>query len=250
MRKSPRTRRLQSDLRAVTELREQSGIFTFEGRGDPPDRYVLRFNGKGLFRREDDRKVVIGYNHVVLIRLGAHYPRMIPEMKWKSPIFHPNIATNGAVCLGGYTKHWVPSLGLDELCLMLWDMIRFANYDVGNPYNRESANWMSMQKHYRLPLDHRPLRNLKIREEEDSGEIISLDDLGENHADEDAVPINLEDVALEEFPQFDPDDDENEVDAEVELPLTNLDSHAFQETPSGPFPRVAAPVGDDGITFI
>jgi hypothetical protein len=86
---------------------------------------------------------------------------MMPELAWKTPIFHPNISASGVVCLGGYGTYWVPSLTLDELCVMLWDMIRYENYDETSPYNRDAANWIKNQIHYRLPLDPRPLRDRK-----------------------------------------------------------------------------------------
>jgi hypothetical protein len=44
---------------------------------------------------------------------------------------------------------------------MLWDMIRYENYDETSPYNREAANWVKNQIHFRLPLDQRPLRDRK-----------------------------------------------------------------------------------------
>ncbi len=49
------------------------------------------------------------------------------------------------VCLGGYGTHWVPSVQLDELCVMLWDMVRYHNYDIRSPYNREAALWVAGQ---------------------------------------------------------------------------------------------------------
>jgi hypothetical protein len=84
---------------------------------------------------------------------------MMPEIRWKSPVFHPNISGNGSVCLGGYGTYWVPSLTLDELCHMLWDMVRYENYDETSPYNREAALWTKTQSEHRLPLDARPLRD-------------------------------------------------------------------------------------------
>jgi hypothetical protein len=63
------------------------------------------------------------------------------------------------VCLGGYGNYWVPSLNLDELCEMLWEMIRYANYDVMSPYNRDAADWAANQRQYRFPLDPRPIRD-------------------------------------------------------------------------------------------
>jgi hypothetical protein len=65
------------------------------------------------------------------------------------------------VCLGGYGTHWVPSIQLDELCVMLWDMLRYHNYDIRSPYNREAALWTAGQTTFRFPLDARPLRDLR-----------------------------------------------------------------------------------------
>ena len=92
-------------------------------------------------------------------KLGASYPRMMPELGWKSPVFHPNISAGGVVCLGGYGTYWTPSLNLDELCGMLWDMIRYENYDPNSPYNREAAHWVRTQRQFRLPIDDRPIRD-------------------------------------------------------------------------------------------
>ncbi|QGJ69362.1 Ubiquitin--protein ligase [Planctomycetales bacterium 10988] len=165
MRETPRLRRLRSDARGLAEIQSNSSIFQFEGRGNPPDKYTLTFLGKGLARPKQEKSPIIVKEHQLTVRLGTQYPRQGPELRWITPIFHPNIATNGAVCLGGYTKHWVPSLGLADLCLMLWDMIRYANYDVSSPYNRVAAHWATTQSRTAFPVDSRPLRDLFQREE-------------------------------------------------------------------------------------
>ena len=85
----------------------------------------------------------------------------MPEIRWLTPIYHPNISEIGMVCLGGYGTHWVPSLNLDELCGMLWDMARYHNYDIRSPYNREAALWVANQTTFRFPIDARPLRDLR-----------------------------------------------------------------------------------------
>jgi hypothetical protein len=84
---------------------------------------------------------------------------MMPELVWKTPVFHPNISANGVVCLGGYSTHWVPSLQLDELCTMLWDMIRYENFDIESPYNRQAAQWIKEQSTFAFPVDNRAIRN-------------------------------------------------------------------------------------------
>lgn len=163
-RDSPRTRRLRTDRNSLEKLHAESTILDFTPFGDPAESYVVRFHGKGIWRPPGGGRLVVRDLHEVSIKLGASYPRMMPELQWKTPIFHPNISGGGVVCLGGYGTHWVPSLNLDELCVMLWDMIRYANYDVDSPYNREAALWAKTQNEFRLPLDSRPLRDKLARD--------------------------------------------------------------------------------------
>ncbi len=158
-RESPRTRRLRTDRNALEKLHAESTILDFTPLGDPAEAYLVRFHGKGIWRPAGSGRLTIRDLHEVSIKLGASYPRMMPELQWKTPIFHPNISGGGVVCLGGYGTHWVPSLNLDELCVMLWDMIRYANYDVDSPYNREAALWAKTQNEFQFPIDPRPLRD-------------------------------------------------------------------------------------------
>jgi ubiquitin-protein ligase len=159
MRESPRIRRLRSDRKALDQLQSESSIFRFDPVGTQGDYYKLWFHGRGLWRPDAQAAVHYHERHEVHVRLGASYPRMMPELGWKTPIFHPNISASGVVCLGGYGTYWVPSLTLDELCGMLWDMIRYDNYDEKSPYNRDAAQWVKTQSQYHLPVDPRPLRD-------------------------------------------------------------------------------------------
>jgi ubiquitin-protein ligase len=159
MHQSPRIRRLHSDLAALERLRSESSVFRFTATGDPPQQYNIILAGKSLWR--DRGKARTLDQHRVEIKLGASYPRSIPEIRWLTPIFHPNISEIGMVCLGGYGTHWVPSVQLDDLCVMLWDMARYFNYDIRSPYNREAALWVAGQTTFRFPMDARPLRDLR-----------------------------------------------------------------------------------------
>ena len=150
MRKSPRDRRLNSDFQSVQKLQRESTIFSFQAAGNPPQRYRLTFNGAGV-QRDANGKIGLSNHHEVLVELGAAYPRMVPNLAWQTPVFHPNISNNGVVCLGGYGTHWVPSLTLSEMCTMLWDMIRYKNFDTESPYNREAALWAKSQNEFVFP---------------------------------------------------------------------------------------------------
>ena len=156
---SPQIRRLRSDRLALEALREESTVLRFRAWGSPPQRYVVEFHGQGLTRERG--RVAVRDTHEVEIKLGASYPRVVPELRWLTPIYHPNISEIGLVCLGGYGTHWAPSLQLDELCVMLWDMVRFHNYDIRSPYNRDAALWAANQTTFAFPTDARPLRDLR-----------------------------------------------------------------------------------------
>lgn len=184
---SPRIRRLKADLAALEKLQAESSVFRFEASGSPPQRYLLIFNGRGLCRGTGG-KVVTRDEHQVEIKLGTTYPRTMPELRWVTPIYHPNISEIGMVCLGGYGTHWVPSLTLDELCVMLWDMIRYHNYDVKSPYNREAALWAVNQATYAFPLDIRQLRDIRLAQ----GRIESLFPAREQEGGDDpAIVLDL-----------------------------------------------------------
>jgi len=156
---SPQMRRLRSDLNAMERLKAESSVLRFRTTGQPAQRYLIEFHGQSLAREKG--KVVLRDRHEVEIKLGSAYPRTMPELRWLTPIYHPNISEIGLVCLGGYGTHWVPSLHLDELCQMLWDMARYQNYDIRSPYNREAALWAANQTTFAFPIDPRPLRALR-----------------------------------------------------------------------------------------
>ena len=156
---SPRNRRLKADFEAIKQLDQQSSILSFESKRNPPEKYLLTFRGLGVWRMQSG-EIALRDVHQVAIELAAAYPRLIPNMAWKTPIFHPNISSSGVICLGGYGTNWVPSLTLDELCGMLWDMIRYKNFDTESPYNKDAAIWAKTTTQFDFPLDHRPIRDL------------------------------------------------------------------------------------------
>jgi ubiquitin-protein ligase len=160
---TPRTRRLKADTEAMKHLKENSTILEYQAFGDPPERYLVTLKGKGLVRKSESDAVEMAEVHRVEIRLGIDYPRSRPDLQWLTSIYHPNISAVGAVCLGGYSTNWVPSLGLAELCEMLWDMVRYANYDPKSAYNYAAGRWSETQTQFDFPLDPRAIRDRMVR---------------------------------------------------------------------------------------
>jgi ubiquitin-protein ligase len=178
---TPRTRRLRADAEAMRLLRENSSIVDYQAFGDPAERYLVTFKGKGLIRKSESDPVESADVHRVEIRLGIDYPRSRPDLQWLTSIYHPNISAVGAVCLGGYSTNWVPSLGLAELCEMMWDMVRYSNYDPKSAYNYAAGRWSETQTQYDLPVDRRVIRDKVARIE--GNNVISLNLKGKEPAD-------------------------------------------------------------------
>lgn len=156
---TPRSRRLRSDYEAMKRLKEESNIMDFQAFGDPAERYLVTLKGRGLMRKSEGEPVEMAEVHRVEIRLGIDYPRSRPDLQWLTQIYHPNISGVGAVCLGGYSTDWVPSLSLDELSTMLWDMVRYENYDPKSAYNYAAGRWSEQQAQFDFPIDKRSIRD-------------------------------------------------------------------------------------------
>jgi ubiquitin-protein ligase len=97
MHESPRLRRLGNDLTALERLQSESTVFRFTAQGSPPQKYLIFLKGKSLWR--DRGNVRTTDTHRIEIKLGASYPRAMPEIRWITPIYHPNISEIGMVCL-------------------------------------------------------------------------------------------------------------------------------------------------------
>lgn len=171
-----RETRLRNDYQRLRELVNRSElIHIMASEGDPPERYLIRFSCKGIDRLDSNNRPVLRDSHEVSIYLHAEYPLKQPQLKWQTPIFHPNIHVTGAVCIGA----WWPAKTLDELLLTLGEMVQYKNLGPKDPMNSKAAAWALRNRHL-FPIDPRPLKGesladqIVIRLDEDS------DDLGIN----------------------------------------------------------------------
>src|SRR4051794_15197880 len=87
---SPPMRRLRSDLAAMEQLQADSTVLQFRAFGKPAQRYLIEFRGRSLSREKG--KVGLRDHHEVEVKLGSSYPRSMPELRWLTPIYHPNIS--------------------------------------------------------------------------------------------------------------------------------------------------------------
>lgn len=153
--------RLRAEQKTLAALQGASTILTFQATGNPPDRYTITFRGHGACRAAAARGgVEIALVHRVEARLPFGYPEHPPDLRWLTPIMHPNISYSGCVNLKEIGIEWTPEITLDVLCERLWDIARLAYVNKIDPSNYAAEKWVHEQTQYALPLDSRPLRDI------------------------------------------------------------------------------------------
>ena len=160
MTQQARHERLVAELEAMRALKKASSIFDFEFTGEPPDRYSVTFRGKGISRDTSPQAdVEIVELHKIDLRLPYSYPRRPPDIRWITPIFHPNISFSGFINLKDVGLPWDQDLGLDVVCERLWDVARSQYMDLNKATNYSAKNWFDDESTLQLPVDHRLLRD-------------------------------------------------------------------------------------------
>jgi ubiquitin-protein ligase len=168
-----RETRLRNDYQRVLELVDRSDLIHIDATdGTPPDRYKIRFSCRGVESLRANGQPVLRDQHEVALYLHAEYPLKQPQLKWLTPIFHPNIHVTGAVCIGA----WWPAKTIDELLLTLGEMVQYKNFDPRDPMNSKAAQW-ALRNPQLFPIDNRELKGRSLSDLIVLGETEEDDDL-------------------------------------------------------------------------
>lgn len=168
-----RETRLRNEYQRIQELVDRSEFIRIAAtEGDPPDKYKIRFTCLGVESLRPNGQPLLRDLHEVSIYLHAEYPYKQPQLKWLTPIFHPNIHITGAVCIGA----WWAAKTLDELLLTLGEMIQYKNLDPKDPMNSKAAVWAQQNRNL-FPIDKRPLKGRSLSDLIVIGESEEGDDL-------------------------------------------------------------------------
>ena len=168
-----RETRLRNEHNKVRELVDRSDLIHLVATdGNPPDRYKIRFTCNGVESVRSNGQPVLRDVHEVSVYLHAEYPLKQPQLKWLTPIFHPNIHVTGAVCIGA----WWAAKTLDELLLTLGEMVQYKNLDPKDPMNSKAASWANRHKQL-FPIDSRPLKGRSLSDLIKLGDSEEADDL-------------------------------------------------------------------------
>ncbi|MBE7461952.1 MAG: hypothetical protein HS116_00545 [Planctomycetes bacterium] len=145
---SVRLRRLKADYDKLSSFfTKDSRIRIKKTLGNPPEKYQLEYLVTGMEKRLDGG-FQIRNQFQIEITLTGSYPRMAPQCRMLTPVFHPNIAPH-AICIG---DHWAAGESLANLVVRIAEMLSFQSYNIKSPLNGEAAKW-AVENKDRLPLD-------------------------------------------------------------------------------------------------
>jgi ubiquitin-protein ligase len=75
--------------------------------------------------------------YTFVFKVPDDYPHVAPKVTLKEKIYHPNIDTDGAVCLNLLREDWKPILTIQQIIHGL--MFLFLEPNANDPLNREAA---------------------------------------------------------------------------------------------------------------
>lgn len=160
-----RSDRLWQEANALKLLEKQSTIFSCQCHGEPPNEFVLEFHGRGL-KLAGDSSATAGQilvedatMHQVRVEMAYLYPDREPDLKWCTPVFHPNISSDDFVDLKSLGMTWDPKMSMVIICERIWDLIRLAYLDLDKASPSTVKDWFGHQCSETLPLDSRSLRD-------------------------------------------------------------------------------------------
>lgn len=154
-----RRTRLEQDFATLVAVRAESDIFQFDPVDEVSNLYILRFAGRGLGPVDAIGRPGLVSTHEVELRLPLDYPAEPPDIRWLSPLLHPNLSLGGVVELEELQLPWSSDMGLDVICERLWDVARGAFFDLSTATNEAARPWYEAATPIALPLDDRPLRS-------------------------------------------------------------------------------------------
>ncbi len=151
-----RKTRLRNDYMMLVDLIDKSQfIRIIDIVGTIPEYYLLEFSCKGIEALDEDNSPIYRDRHEVAIYLHPEYPLKVPQISWRTPIFHPNVHNSGGVCFS-----WWVAKTLDELVYTLVEIAQFKYYSIHNPMNIQAAIWASKNDTL-IPVDRRPIKTGK-----------------------------------------------------------------------------------------
>jgi ubiquitin-protein ligase len=167
----PRQARLEDEYRRLMKLNQESDYVRVKEidrlEGSAPVHYLVIFICRGIIGINPERQPLFGDRHEVEIYCDIEFPSEPPQLRWRTPSWHPNINhKTGAVCIN--KPEWLGGMRIDDLCRMMFEMVQYKNYHVQQvepwPLDQTVAEWVRdiaeplgiVDKNRRIFVDDKP----------------------------------------------------------------------------------------------
>jgi ubiquitin-protein ligase len=95
-----RQQRIEQELQTIAKLVQHSTILTIKTTVEAPDRLTLNLRGNGVVKTTASHALPeLQTEHAIELRLPLNFPQSPPDIRWLTPIWHPNISYSGFVNL-------------------------------------------------------------------------------------------------------------------------------------------------------
>ncbi|KAK1767279.1 acyl-CoA dehydrogenase/oxidase [Phialemonium atrogriseum] len=126
----------QSDIHSLILGRAVTGLqaFSFSSRSDPPSSCSAGPVGEDLFHWQatimgPGDSPYSGGVFFLAIHFPTDYPFKPPKVNFTTRIYHPNINSNGSICLDILRDQWSPALTISKVLLSICSMLTDPNPD-------------------------------------------------------------------------------------------------------------------------
>lgn len=149
--------RLEIEKQQLLDLASNNSSIQIENDSSAPREFKITFTVQSLadFESASSEWVKAEFQEIELV-LPISFPEDPPEMRWLSPIFHPNVSLSGYLDCADIGLEWSADMSLLVICERLWDISRFAWVDI-DAANNYAAKRRWSEGEFEVPTDPRPL---------------------------------------------------------------------------------------------
>ncbi|OEJ30054.1 ubiquitin-conjugating enzyme E2 [Streptomyces subrutilus] len=124
------------------ESRLQKEIQTLHGSGATEVKVFPCIDGDTLRWRAEllppEESMFHGRHFMVEITVPDTYPYVPPRMQFSTPLYHPNVTTDGAIVMSRLGKDWSPALSIEKI---LMDVLTLLDApEMNDPVRADAAD--------------------------------------------------------------------------------------------------------------